>query len=237
MRQAFALERQYGYDDEQLCRASAALCKALSRVPSGPVEAVTPLLQALDALDARAIAAGEPHAPSGSPHLGFLTRELYGLARKLSCTTEPHGGAHARLDDLRAADRAYERLAQLAKTHKPLRIGTQTELILTSEECFYQLAVAAERAGMALMRSGLARDQEAACFFLQRAARKLKLAGAYEHDPRVAEVRSLLSTAEAQLRDTQQQPALMPQQGGPKADAPGSAAASASVLPESCLVQ
>ena len=232
MRQAFALERQYGYDGEQLCRASAALCRALARVPSGPVEAVTPLLQALDALDARAIAAGEPHTPSGSPHLGFLTRELYGLARKLSCMTEPHGGAHARLDDLRAADRAYERLAQLAKTHKPLRIGTQTELILTSEECFYQLAVAAERAGMVLMRSGLARDQEAACFFLQRAARKLKLAGIHDHDPRVVEVRSLLSTAEAQLRDTQQHPPLMPQ-----ADAPGSAAASASVLPESCLVQ
>ena len=33
LRQAFALERQFGNDGERLCRACAALCRGLARTP------------------------------------------------------------------------------------------------------------------------------------------------------------------------------------------------------------
>lgn len=56
---------------------------------------------------------------------------------------------------------------------------------------------------MGMMRSKVACDQEAACFFLQRAAHALKLSGVGERDPRLLEIMALLSSAEAQLRDPQ----------------------------------
>lgn len=59
-----------------------------------------------------------------------------------------------------------------------------------------------------MMRSKVACDQEAACFFLQRAAHALKLSGVGERDPRLLEIMALLSSAEAQLRDPQQQQPL-----------------------------
>ena len=232
LRQAFTLEKQYGEDGERLCKACAALCRALSRVPSGPPEAVTPLLQALDTLDARAIAAGQPHAPNDSPHFIFLARELFGLARKLCGSTTPSGVSTARLDELRAADRAYERLAQLSKTHEPLRLSTATELSLTPEECFYQLANAAERAGVLLLRSSASRDREAACFYLQRASRKLRLAGVGEKDAKVLEVATLLATAEQQLRLAQQPPKM-----APVVEESSATASTTSAVVEACLVQ
>ena len=61
---------------------------------------------------------------------------------------------------------------------------------------------------MGMMRSKVACDQEAACFFLQRAAHALKLSGVGERDPRLLEIMALLSSAEAQLRDPQQQQPL-----------------------------
>ena len=61
---------------------------------------------------------------------------------------------------------------------------------------------------MVLMRSKVKNDQEIACFFLQRAAHALKLSGVGVRDPRVLEIMALLSTAEAQLRDTAQQQPL-----------------------------
>ena len=61
---------------------------------------------------------------------------------------------------------------------------------------------------MVLMRSKVKNDQDIACFFLQRAAHALKLSGVGVRDPRVLEIMALLSTAEAQLRDTAQQQPL-----------------------------
>mmetsp|Transcript_19996 Transcript_19996/g.50867 ORF Transcript_19996/g.50867 Transcript_19996/m.50867 type:complete len:286 (-) Transcript_19996:396-1253(-) len=231
LRQAFALQLQYGTESERLCKACAALCRALARLPSGPAEAVTPLLEALDTLDARAAAssAAASTSLSESPHRAFLIRELYGLSRRLS---GPSASPNARLDELRAADRAYERLAQLARsTHDPLQISTASELVLTPEECYFQLASTAERIGVVLMRSSELREREAACFYLQRAARKLRLAGVDERDPRLVEIQRLHERAEEQLAKGKEPP-LAP---CVSAAAVGSEASSSAA--DACVVQ
>ena len=64
LRESFALQRQYGDDADQLCRSCSALCRALTRVPSGRTEAVTPLLQALDTLEGRETRAASASASS-----------------------------------------------------------------------------------------------------------------------------------------------------------------------------
>lgn len=167
LRQAFVLERQFGGDSERLCRACAALCKALAKAshPAPPTEAVGVLLQALDTLEARANSgtAVDPIADEAATE--FLARELLGLGRRLGSgahysghqdsnasysanadTAAPAlGGGAPRVEELRAADRAYERLAQMAAL-QPLKLGG-ADLVLTQEECLYQLAVQARAIG------------------------------------------------------------------------------------------
>jgi hypothetical protein len=197
LRQAFLLERQFGIDGECLCRTCAAVCRALSRIPTGLPEAVTTLILAIDTLEARAADPSNGN-PGLAEHRDFLVKELLGLAQKLSGF--PQSNAH--LDDLRAADRAYERLAALASA-QPLRVGVAADLSLTPQELFFQLANTAKRIGTTLMHSSSARDQEAACFYLQRSVRKLRLAGVAERDAKIREVHALILMAEGQLRALQ----------------------------------
>jgi hypothetical protein len=217
LRQALTLERQFGDDDERLCRACAAVCRALARVPGGLAEAVHPIMQSMDALDARA-AATKYERDGSAEHREFLTRELLGLARRLA------GGEGARVDELRAADRAFERLAQLAAA-APLALGADG-LTLSPAELHFQQARTAQRIGGTLMGSSGAREQEAAAFYLHRALRKLRLAGLGERDARVREVRGLIGAAEAAVRASQQ-----------PASPPKGAAAAAAGDEEACVVQ
>ena len=130
LRQAFLLERQFGNDNARLCAACSSLCRALLHVPSGLSEAVTPLLQTLETLETRCASPASPAPqPMRDEHRDFVARELLGLARKLT------GEGTARLDELRAADRAFERLAQLAKVQPLcLYVAGDKEVVLTQEE-------------------------------------------------------------------------------------------------------
>ena len=219
LRQAFALELKFGVIDDSLCRACSSLCRALARVPSGLVEAVAPLIQAIDTVEAR----GEAGAHE---HRNFLARELHGLARRLGDAAGPTG----RLDELRAADRAYERLAQLAQGHGLVLGNEAAELVLTQQEIYFQLANTVQHIGTTLMRSGGTRDQEAACFYFQRALRKLRLAGLSEREPRMTEVRHLIKTAEDQLRAARVPPPKAP-------GAVPTTAGSSSADVEACTIQ
>ena len=224
LKQAFALECQfYSSDGERLCRSCAALCRGLAHAsaPSPPAEAVAVLLQALDTLDETAEQAAA---------FDFLVRELLGLARKLSGGTggdsqpgsphvrdptgygsSPPGSPKSRptagnapppgLSELRAADRAYERLAQCAAS-TPLRIGPAgSDLLVTQQELLFQHSQQAKAIGQKLMaQSGMAaaaRDVEAATFYYARALRKLRLAGIADKDPRSLELKALIREAEA----------------------------------------
>lgn len=89
LRQAYALERQFGHDAERLCRACAAVCRGLARQasPAPPVEAVTVLLAALETLEAREGASGGAGSADGGDATtarAFLASELLGLARRLA---------------------------------------------------------------------------------------------------------------------------------------------------------
>lgn len=249
LRQALELERRFGTDGERLCKAASMLCRALAKVPGGLIEAVSIEISAIDEIEQRTLAASaasngtqgaaSPRKPGvlalsaeAEEHRDFLARELLGLARTLSGSAD---GRSARLDELRAADRAYERLAQLTK-EKPLRIGSTVGIVLTQEELFFQLADTAQRIGMSLLRLGSARDQEAACFYLQRAARKLRLAGLREGHARVREVRALIETAEGKLRATHMQVAPSTQPKTPHGGHTAAVAADATAA-EACAVQ
>ena len=201
------------------------MCRALSRIPAGLPEAVTTLLQAIDTLEARSAADPANELPGMAHHREFIVRELLGLAQKLSGSHESTG----HLDDLRAADRAYERLALLA-SDQPLPVGVAAELLLTPQVLFFQLANNAQRIGTTLMRSSSARDQEAACFYLQRSVRKLRLAGVAERDTKIREVHALIEMAERQLQDIQD-PVRLPSVA--QTSAPRSTEGSA----ESCEIQ
>ena len=225
LRQAFGLERQYGDDGERLCRACAALCRGLARAsaPAPPAEAVGVLLQALDTLDERQARLGGGSGGGASASGGvdvaaadFLARELLGLARRLGAGSATAGlhpgspGGHAgvvRLDELRAADRAYERLANLA-ANEPLSVGGGTDLVVTQEELLFQLAQQARAIGICLMASDTVRDTEAATFYFLRALRKLRLAGIADKDPTSLGLRQLMSDAEAQAERLRAPPTL-----------------------------
>ena len=104
-----------------------------------------------------------------------------------------------RLDELRAADRAYERLAQMAAATGPLRLsGGSHELVITHQEILFQLAQMARQIGSTLLRENTARDTEAATFYYSRAVRKLRLAGIPEKDEHMRTLLQLVAQAEAQ---------------------------------------
>ena len=104
-----------------------------------------------------------------------------------------------RLDELRAADRAYERLAQMAAATGPLRLsGGSHELVITHQELLFQLAQMARQIGSTLICENTARDTEAATFYYSRAVRKLRLAGIPEKDEHMRTLLQLVQQAEAQ---------------------------------------
>ena len=91
---------------------------------------------------------------------------------------------------------------------------------MCASQLFFQLASTDQRIGTMLMRSGSAREQEAACFYFERAVRKLRQAGVTEKAERMTELRSLHAKAEAQLT-AEQVPQPQPSQlsAPPAADA------------------
>jgi hypothetical protein len=108
-----------------------------------------------------------------------------------------------RLDELRSADRAFERLAQMAASGGPLRLGAsgphgEHELAVTHQELLFQLALTAKSIGSTLLRENTARDTEAATFYFSRAVRKLRLAGVSERDAHMKSLLRLVDEAEAQ---------------------------------------
>jgi len=234
--QAFALELQYGVDGERLCRACASLCRALSRMaaPAPPVDAVAPLVKALDKAQDRLTGLANRVDPTIiHDHAQFLARELLGLARKLGggCA---RGGAPPRVEALRAADRAYERLRLHAAAVGPLRLGGPGDLELTQQEICFQQGLLAQRIGTVLMRAddpaGSAaahsvRESEAACFYLQRAARKLRLAGVAERDEAMRSLRQQLAVAETQALPSSPGGADPTQQGARPSEGGGGAGA------------
>ena len=141
------------------------------------------------------------------------------------CSLYSAAAAHAlavappRLDELRAADRAFERLAQMAARDGPLRLatagphgasasssgdggggggGSAAELVLTHQEILFQLAQTARQIGTTLLRENTSRDTEAATFYYSRAVRKLRLAGIADRDPHMRSLLTLVDEADAQ---------------------------------------
>ena len=110
-----------------------------------------------------------------------------------------------RLDELRAADRAFERLAQMASTGGPLRLGLsgggEDELVITHQELLFQLALTAQTIGSTLMREQTSRDTEAATFYYSRAVRKLRLAGISDREAHMRALLRLVAEAEAQAEE------------------------------------
>ena len=141
-------------------------------------------------------ATSQPSSPKGT---SSLVRDPSG-----SGANSPRAPATAapppppRLDELRAADRAYERLAQLAGA-APLKLGGKMDLVVTQVELLFQLSQQARAIGTTLMASNTARDTEAAVFYFSRALRKLRLAGMGERDPHTLALRQLHAQAEAQM--------------------------------------
>ena len=174
-----------------------------------------------DATTAAAQRAAPPRAhvaaPEGSAEEAardFLARELLGLGRRLAGGPavgpggQPDKSAFAkevpvspppRLDELRAADRAYERLASMAAAGGPLRLGGAShELVISQEELLFQQSQQARAIGLQLARENTARATDAALFYYQRGVRKLRVAGVGERDPHMLALRRLIESAEAQ---------------------------------------
>ena len=190
LRQSFALEREYGDDGGRLCRACAGYCRALARAsdPRPPASAVTPLLQALDTLAVRR--EREPQSKAE----GFITAELIGLAQRLvglghvlsaDGVASPRAGAGhdlrpAGLEELRAADKAFERLVELSGASSGSWLAEKglplegIDLSLTQQELLFQQAVTAQRIGRAMMATGDARESDAATFYLHRAVSRAR---------------------------------------------------------------
>jgi hypothetical protein len=109
-----------------------------------------------------------------------------------------------RLEELRAADRAFERLVLLTERSGPLNVG---ELVITQQELLFQLAQQARAIGSTLMRdASSARDAEAALFYYSRAMRKLRLAGIPERDDHMVSLRRLMAEAEARAENLKATP-------------------------------
>ena len=203
-RQSFQLQQQYDHDAGELCAACAAVCRVQRRLaaPRAPAAAVDTLCSALDTLDAWAARDG----PVAGAEVDFLWRELWGLSRSL-CAADQIGAPT--LEALRAADRCLERIAAVG-LRRPLLIETSSlgdrdnEVRLTAEEILFQQADIAQRSADAcITQSNSApaemrqRDREAATFFLNRAVRKIKLAGATERDPVLRDIRARIEALEA----------------------------------------
>ncbi|KAL1527359.1 hypothetical protein AB1Y20_016029 [Prymnesium parvum] len=214
LRQSFALECQYSKDDpdgSRVCRACASYCRALAKASNGeaPASAVPVLIQALDVLRERR-AAGIP-APAAE---SFIVRELLGLSNHLSgatATSPRHSrgegfptsvGLHTHMiqvDQLRAADRALERLVEMASA-QPIQLESPSgdphpgELVLTQQELLFKQARVAQRIGQALAEGSSQRERDAATFYLHRAVRKLRLAGLTERDAPLQELLQCIAT-------------------------------------------
>ena len=125
-------------------------------------------------------------------------------------------GWTGRADKLRAADRALERLVQIAEA-QPIRLGRATgaegeppELEVTQQELLYQQARTVQRIGELLANAGSQREHEAASFYLHRAVRKLRLAGLTERDETLREVMEQIAAVE-QIPMRAQKEQLVPQ--------------------------
>ena len=133
-----------------------------------------------------------PSSPGATPTLASAPPSLPSAIQPLP-----------RLDELRSADRAFERLAQMASSGGPLRLGSsgphgEHELAVTHQELLFQLALTAKSIGSTLLRENTARDTEAATFYFSRAVRKLRLAGVSERDAHMKSLLQLVDEAEVQ---------------------------------------
>ena len=223
LKQCFALEVRFGEEAETLCKACVSLCRGLSRAaaPLPPSEAVAVLVQALDTIEARAkrraggARGGQGSAAAAELREGeeearsFLARELLGLARRLAGVSTDQStyakevraspAPPPRLDDLRSADRAYERLVLMAEALGPLRLGGASHnLVVTQEELLFQQSQQARAIGVHLARENTPRAIDAALFYYQRAMRKLRVAGVNERTEHVEALRRLISSADVQ---------------------------------------
>ena len=122
-----------------------------------------------DAALARALAAGTPQTPT--------TRGDSALARQLARPTTEGAARAATLDELRAADKAYDALVAATRS-APLSLSPGTSLTVTQTELLYQHAGVARQIGTAVGAESGPRERDAATFHLRRAARKLALAQA-----------------------------------------------------------
>jgi len=163
------------------CCVCASICYALSRLahPHAPLTAVEPLVAGLDALEEMKARrdAGVPIVVVLDGHTEFLARELLGLARQLAGPTTQGVARAATLEELRAADKAYDALVAATRA-APLPLSPGTSLTVTQQELLYQHAGVARQMGAAVGAESGPRERDAATFHLRRAARKLSLAQA-----------------------------------------------------------
>ena len=204
LRQAFSLEQQFGVDGERLCCVCASICHALSRLahPHAPLAAVEPLVAGLDALEEMKARrdAGAPQVVVLDGHSEFLARELLGLARQLARPTTEGAVRAATLDELRAADKAYDALVAATRS-APLSLSPGTSLTVTQTELLYQHAGVARQIGTAVGAESGPRERDAATFHLRRAARKLALAQVPANDEQMISLHHQIAASE-QARPT-----------------------------------